>query len=475
MLKMLFAVASILSSPPAGASENDYVSRLTASAPTAEAQFRLALWARAQGLKDISEGHLHTAVSLNPNLDEAQKALGRSFRDGRWETTEERAARLAGERRLRADVESWRSRLATRGLDSVRDTSIDEAAAVVLVEFATRSAEAALVAVKLFGASDQWAATSGLMRVALSSPFQAARQAAARALRERNPDHYLPGLLEPLQPARAGKTATLGAADIWYWQEGPTLVVSAPAPRGATGTGSRPTAAGGLEERRADAETLRAKAVAALQTATGLSIGDDYTAWHGAVANITNAFIGPPPPAMQVATVYYDPETLIVSTHISGGSTIIPQPWGPKLSCFAAGTPIATKRGLVPIDKVCLGELVLSRSSKTGETAYKPVLVRTLRPRAQMKEVVLGGEAILATAGHYFRTAAGGWTKTQDIGRGFSVAAADGATDIARVNDAAEPMQAYNLVVADFSTYFVGKSRVLVHDNTPIRDASAKR
>ena len=37
-----------------------------------------------------------------------------------------------------------------------------------------------------------------------------------------------------------------------------------------------------------------------------------------------------------------------------------------------------------------------------------------------------------------------------------------------------EPQQAYNLVVADFGTYFVGKSRVLVHDNSPIRDVPAK-
>ena len=29
------------------------------------------------------------------------------------------------------------------------------------------------------------------------------------------------------------------------------------------------------------------------------------------------------------------------------------------------------------------------------------------------------------------------------------------------------PEPAYNLIVADFGTYFVGEGRILVHDNTP--------
>jgi len=29
-------------------------------------------------------------------------------------------------------------------------------------------------------------------------------------------------------------------------------------------------------------------------------------------------------------------------------------------------------------------------------------------------------------------------------------------------------MSAYNLVVADFGTYFVGKAGLLVHDNSPV-------
>ncbi len=36
-----------------------------------------------------------------------------------------------------------------------------------------------------------------------------------------------------------------------------------------------------------------------------------------------------------------------------------------------------------------------------------------------------------------------------------------------------EEEETYNLVVADFSTYFVGQQGILVHDNTPRRPTQA--
>jgi hypothetical protein len=36
-----------------------------------------------------------------------------------------------------------------------------------------------------------------------------------------------------------------------------------------------------------------------------------------------------------------------------------------------------------------------------------------------------------------------------------------------------ENQTAYNLIVADFSTYFVGETGVLVHDNSPVRPTAS--
>ena len=123
----------------------------------------------------------------------------------------------------------------------------------------------------------------------------------------------------------------------------------------------------------------------------------------------------------------------------------------------------------MPIDQVCVGELVLSRNVDTGETTYKPVLARTLRPRLPMRKLDVGDETVLATPGHPFFSR-GRWVTARDLGKESSLATEDeGTLRLAGNNAADEVMQAYNLVVADFGTYFVGKNRVLVHDVTPIR------
>ncbi|MBP6012311.1 MAG: Hint domain-containing protein [Alphaproteobacteria bacterium] len=44
-----------------------------------------------------------------------------------------------------------------------------------------------------------------------------------------------------------------------------------------------------------------------------------------------------------------------------------------NLCCFAAGTLVDTDKGLRAIETIKVGDLVLSRSDVTGQTAYKPV------------------------------------------------------------------------------------------------------
>lgn len=45
-----------------------------------------------------------------------------------------------------------------------------------------------------------------------------------------------------------------------------------------------------------------------------------------------------------------------------------------KPGCFAAGTLVHTKEGLVPIEKIQIGDSVLSRCERTGQQAYKRVV-----------------------------------------------------------------------------------------------------
>ena len=48
--------------------------------------------------------------------------------------------------------------------------------------------------------------------------------------------------------------------------------------------------------------------------------------------------------------------------------------------CFVAGTPVATISGPVAIEKLQIGDRVLSQNAQTGELAFKAVLGATIRP-----------------------------------------------------------------------------------------------
>jgi len=70
---------------------------------------------------------------------------------------------------------------------------------------------------------------------------------------------------------------------------------------------------------------------------------------------------------------------------------VIPNPQTPKLihglaatkMCFVAGTLVHTAGGLVPIESIRAGDLVLSRDERTGEQTYKPAIdTVTTRPDA---------------------------------------------------------------------------------------------
>lgn len=46
----------------------------------------------------------------------------------------------------------------------------------------------------------------------------------------------------------------------------------------------------------------------------------------------------------------------------------------PGGTCFVAGTLVSTDKGLVPIEKIKVGDLVSSKNPETGEKALKQVL-----------------------------------------------------------------------------------------------------
>ena len=138
-----------------------------------------------------------------------------------------------------------------------------------------------------------------------------------------------------------------------------------------------------------------------------------------------------------------------------------------QMSCLVAGTPVWTERGFVAIDKIQSGDLVLSKDIETGELAYKPVMQTTVRPPTPVHQFDVDGTTIMASLGHHFWISGEGWAKTRELILNHPVHTVAGMHRITAVQDKGRVEPVYNLVVADFHTYFVGDAMVLSHDVLP--------
>jgi hypothetical protein len=147
-------------------------------------------------------------------------------------------------------------------------------------------------------------------------------------------------------------------------------------------------------------------------------------------------------------------------------------PMQPAGECFVAGTLVLTQQGDLPIEKVRVGDLVLAQNVDSGELAFKPVLRATLRPAGPLVKIQIGRDEFKTTSGHLFWVAGDGWVKARNLSSGMDVHCLRGAL-ANHVSSISERAETYNLVVADFQTYFVGQERVLTHDVTPRRPTDA--
>jgi len=140
-------------------------------------------------------------------------------------------------------------------------------------------------------------------------------------------------------------------------------------------------------------------------------------------------------------------------------------PTGRQAECFVAGTPVWTRRGLAAIEKVRVGDLILGQDPNTGEVAFKPVLRTTIRPASKLVKVTAGRETFESSHGHLYWVVGHGWAKARLLDSGMQLHCLTGTVPVDKLEEGAEA-ETYNLVVADFNSYFVGKQRVLSHDVT---------
>ncbi len=142
------------------------------------------------------------------------------------------------------------------------------------------------------------------------------------------------------------------------------------------------------------------------------------------------------------------------------------------ISCFPRGTLVWTNTGQRAIETIEIGDLVLSQNVDSGELAYQPVVGRTVRPPSPTIKMTLGDEELSTTLGHPLWVSGIGWRMAKQVGESAILHGLHGPVEVDAVEPADE-CEAFNLVVADFNTYFVGETGILVHDNTPRRPTAA--
>lgn len=498
----------------------DCVDRMAPSA----LHLTMARWCRKYKLPERERYHWLNVLEYSPNDAEALDALKLSWHEGqligRDEVAELQAARRA--------THKWTGRLKRlapklkRSGDASQDTtaweqfrSISDPAAITALEtvIAPRSERLGLEVVTLLGKMRSHLAAVSLIRLT-GSPFEAVRAAALAELKRRplhqSVPHVLAGMRWPVQLEQDIRVGPLG--DVQYEStvttEGPqakTIVrttasaVFSDTPLvsvSSTGAGRKvfkSVQVSGPTPYQRYVNRWRVVNAYGQQAQTSRESADAYNreaqkrnlAASRLLCELVGEDPGPDPQRFFGEDPGPDPQRYLDwwldynEFERMGDKPVYTRDYdnpryvhdGPVIrvtysymSCFARGTPIWTQNALTPVEQIQPGDLVLSQDLDTGELAYKAVLQTTLRSPSPQRRICVEDEEIAATLGHPFWGSGDGWRMAKELKSGQPLHALHGSWPIRQVDELPEA-EAYNLVVDDFHTYFVGRLGLLVHDN----------
>jgi len=141
-----------------------------------------------------------------------------------------------------------------------------------------------------------------------------------------------------------------------------------------------------------------------------------------------------------------------------------------KLPCFVAGTLVRTENGLKPMEKITVGEKVLSRNMNTNENEWKVVTETFTNYADQFVVLEFENESVKATGQHTFwLPKANKWTKAIDLKVGDSVLdVSNELKTISNIYIETKNAPTYNFEVESNHNYFVGQNQVLTHNKARV-------
>ena len=148
---------------------------------------------------------------------------------------------------------------------------------------------------------------------------------------------------------------------------------------------------------------------------------------------------------------------------------------------FRGSTLVKTADGYKAIAHIRVGDRVFAKDEASGETGYKPVTARYGNPYQETVYIEVSDglgkiQTLVSNRIHPFYSD-GKWIKAEDLKAGSRLFAENGAEQtVQSVTVKPEPLQAYNLTVADWHTYFVKGDKaetegVWVHNACPPKRA----
>ncbi len=478
---------------------------------TPAANFDLAKWCEHAKLMDQRRAHLERTIRLAPDHQLARAALGFRRIGNDWVSEEQWRNASAAAKAMRESLHKYGRKLEViaGGLKNPNSKQfessleqlkkIDDADAIPAIEFAFGQANEDVVgpALDWLAARSEPSAAISLANFAVLHENEVVRRMANQRLQNRDLYEYAPHLMQLISSPVQSRLVT------WFRPDGgialrqefvregrdqvDTLLVETSVRPNIPGAGRQVSNAtrnsNGMIVNPNNSNEVRAKQFAQQQALTRQQTSNQ----QNAVINDLNQRIATTLSNVSGSTVFSDSESMwkwwdsvnesyrpvlkqVRYTRLNNDLVYDVIPPAPILrqsgECFVKGTPVMTRQGLKAIEKIKAGDLVLSKNTRTGELAWKPVIEATTRDPAPTFLITTANDKLCCTGGHVFWVSGQGWTKASQLKPGDILHGAQEPIQVDAVEEA-PVATTHNLVVADNSNYFVGQAAILSHDITP--------
>lgn len=493
------------------------------------AHVKLGMWCEQAGLKAEAVAHFTAAAQLDPFHDATWKHLGYVKHHGRWLSHEQIAAeerealaQRQADRHWEPILKRWKERLADphrAGEAKAQLAHLTEPRAVpaIVRVFGHMVSAEEPPAVRLLRQINDPASTNALASLAIYHPDTAVQKASVAVLRSREPRDFVGSLVEMIRdpityvfkpvlgPGSTGKLVVdspryhiertyeappafqLGstfsgfvgcdANGVFVVAQGIELShlraierrkaygdeiaeIRAIEARTAELVARANFTAAALQQRlaadvqdieiyNASAAFSRERVIPVLEGATGADgIKSDEDSWRVWWYDRIGYRYEPPPP-------------------VSITDNLAPVSYVPYFTtCFVAGTPVQTLDGPRAIETLRVGDQVLNQSETTGALSFQPVVgIHHNEPDQTLRISLDDGAVLTSSVYHRFWRAGKGWTMARELKHDDTLRTLRGLRRVVSIISApSAPL--FNIDVAENHTFFVGKSSVLVHDNS---------